>query len=135
MRLIVNVGNGGGVKKTVLIVDDEEDLREIVQSHLEDEGYTVLKATDGLEGLEMVKRLNPKPGLIILDIAMPRMTGLEMLQQLRGSTEHRTIPVLILSAQGRSENLFEAERLRAEDFLIKPFTREDLLSAVRRALT
>ena len=119
-------------KKTVLVVDDEADLIEIVQSHLEDGGYHVVAAADGYEGLDVAKRV--KPALIILDIAMPRMTGLEMLQLLRSTPGLSTTPVLMLTAQGRSENIFEAERLQAVDFLIKPFTQEELLHAVRAAL-
>ena len=119
-------------KKTVLVVDDEEDLIEIVQSHLEDGGFQVVTAADGAEGLEVARRV--KPDLIVLDIAMPRMTGLEMLELLRSTPGLSTIAVLMLTAQGRTENIFEAERLQAVDFLIKPFTHEELLKAVRRTL-
>ena len=122
------------LKRCILIVDDEEDLQEIVQSHLEELGYRIIKAGDGMEGLEVLRRLNPKPALVILDIKMPRMTGLELLRVMRSSNDLVNIPVLILSAQGRSENIFEAERLRTEDFLIKPFTRDELLKSVRKAL-
>jgi DNA-binding response OmpR family regulator len=116
--------------KTVLVVDDELDLLEIVKSHLE--YYRVLTASSGKEGLEIAAR--EKPQLIILDIGMPHMDGFEMLHQLREIEALKKTPVLMLTAQGQSRNIFEAERLGAMDFVIKPFTREQLLESVRFAI-
>ena len=118
--------------KRILVVDDESDLVEITQSHLEEAGYQVLTASDGQEGLEVARRT--KPDMIILDIAMPGMNGLEMLRILRATPGLATIPVLMLTAKGHSENIFESERLFAVDFLIKPYTYEALLYAVRKVL-
>ena len=120
------------MKKTILVVDDEKDLVEIVESHLDEAGYRIVTAEDGIEGLEVAHR--EKPNLIILDIKMPRMNGLEMLEALRRTPGLETIPVLMLTAQGRSTNIFEADALRAVDFIIKPFTQADLFSAVRKVL-
>ena len=120
------------MKKTVLVVDDEKDLVEIVESHLDEAGYRIVTAEDGVEGLEVTKR--EKPGLIILDIKMPRMNGLEMLELLRRMPEFENTPVLMLTAQGRSRNIFDAEGLRAVDFIIKPFTRDELIFAVKKVL-
>ncbi len=118
--------------KTILIVDDEPDLIEIAQTYLEEAGYKILSATDGLKGLKMAKEL--KPDLILLDIVMPGMDGLEMLQVLRGTPGLSTTPVIMLTAKGRTDNIFESERLHAVDFLIKPFVVEELLETVRKAL-
>lgn len=118
--------------KTVLIIDDEPDLVEIAKSHLEEAGYLVVSASNGVEGLERAKAV--KPDLILLDIAMPAMDGLEMLETLRGTPGLSSIKVLMLTAKGRTENIFEADRLRAVDFLIKPFTYQDLIAAVRKAI-
>jgi two-component system, chemotaxis family, chemotaxis protein CheY len=118
--------------KTILVVDDEEDLVEIIQSHLQDARYNVVKASDGIQGLERVKESIPH--LIILDLQMPRMSGMEMLAYLRRTPQFASIPVLILTAQGKIENIFEADRLRVEDFLIKPFTQEELIRSVRKAI-
>ncbi len=114
----------------MLIIDDEPDLVEIVKSHVEDAGYLVQAARDGKEGLKIARAINPD--LIILDIGMPGMTGLEMLERLRQTPGLQSTPVLMLSAQGQSTNIFEADRLRAADFLIKPFTREELILAVQQ---
>lgn len=118
--------------KIVLIVDDEPDLVEIAQTHLESAGYTVYSAGDGKSGLETAKRL--KPDLILLDISMPGMDGLEMLEVLRGTPGLAATKVLMLTARGRTENIFESQRLLAVDFLIKPFTCDELLDAVRKAV-
>ncbi len=118
--------------KTVLIIDDEPDLVEISKTHLEEAGYCVITASNGIEGLELAKK--SKPDLILLDIVMPGMDGLEMLETLRGTPGLSAIKVLMLTAKGRTENIFEADRLRAVDFLIKPFTYQDLIGAVRKAI-
>lgn len=119
-------------QKMILIIDDEPDLVEIAKSHLEEAGYLVAAASNGIEGLEKAKSV--KPDLILLDIAMPEMDGLEMLETLRGTPGLSGIKVLMLTAKGRTENIFEADRLRAVDFLIKPFSHQDLISAVRKAI-
>lgn len=118
-------------KKTILVVDDEADLLEIVKTHLEDAGYEIITALGGREGLLSAKRVNPD--LIILDIAMPDIGGFEMLEILRGQPEFFKKPVIMLTAQGQTANIFEAERMRVADFIIKPFTREELLAAVRKS--
>ena len=115
-----------------MVVDDEEDLIEIVQTHLQEAGYRVISASSGRDGLAAAQRF--KPDLIILDIAMPGMDGLEMLERLRGTPGLATTPVLMLTARGRTENIFESERLRVVDFLIKPFTYDELVNAVRKAV-
>ncbi len=120
------------MKKTVLVVDDHEDLVEIVTQYLEEEGYFVVSAENGREGLAKIKE--HKPHVVILDIAMPEMTGLEMLEQVRNTPELAKTSVVMLSTQGQTKNIFEAERFRVKDFLIKPFTREELIAAVHKAL-
>lgn len=130
MRLFEERKNPAPLEKTVLVVDDEPDLIEIVKSYLEDGGYHVISAPDGTSGLE--KAVKEKPALIILDIAMPGMTGLEVLGNLKNRPGLAAVPVIMLTAQGQSTNILESDRLGAADFLIKPFTREELLETVRK---
>lgn len=118
--------------KTVLIIDDEPDLVEISTTYLEEAGYRVISAGNGIEGLELARK--EKPDLILLDIVMPGMDGLEMLETLRGTPGLALTRVLMLTAKGKTENIFESERLRAVDFLIKPYSYEDLVTAVKRAI-
>ena len=120
------------MKKTVLVVDDDEDLIEIIQTHLEEKGFAVIGALGGREGL--ARAIEEKPDLIILDIAMPEMDGFEMLEELRRMPPLEKTPVMMLTAQGKSQNIFEATRLHAVDFLIKPFTREELIRAVDKVI-
>lgn len=116
--------------RKILVVDDEEDLLEIVKSHLEETHIPVLTALGGKQGLETA--MKARPSLIILDISMPDMGGFEMLEILRRSPEFASTSVIMLTAQGQSANIFEAERLKAVDFVIKPFTRDELLETVRK---
>ncbi len=118
--------------KTILVIDDEPDLLEIARTHLESAGYQVITASTGREGLRAAKA--SLPDLIVLDIAMPEMNGLEMLEVLRGTQGIAATPVLMLTAQGRTQNIFEAEHLRVADFIIKPFTCDQLIAAVRKAI-
>ena len=117
---------------TILVVDDEEDICEMVGDYLEPEGYRVLKAHDGREGLGIAVRV--KPDMILLDIAMPRMNGFEMLEHLRGTHGISATPVVMLTAKEQSASILEAERLHAADYLIKPFTGKQLLKVVRLAI-
>ena len=116
--------------KKILVIDDEPDLREIVEEILASAGYQVITAADGQEGVD--KAFASNPDLILLDIAMPQMDGFEVLSTLRGRRETATIPVIMLTAKGRTDNILEAERLRAVDFLIKPFKAKEILKAVQK---
>lgn len=116
-------------KETILLVDDEEDLVKIVTNRLEAEGYEVLVAYDGWQALEKVKA---NPNLILLDIMMPGMDGLEALRRLKNNEETREIPVIMFTAVGATKAIFDAQALGATDYIIKPFKPEELLSLVKR---
>ena len=117
--------------KKILAIDDEIGLLDEVKACLESSGYDVLTARNGLEGLQSVKENNPD--LVLLDISMPQMDGLEVLAEMRRTKESATTPVVMLSGKGKSDNIFEAEKLRAVDFLIKPFRADELLDVVRKS--
>jgi CheY-like chemotaxis protein len=117
---------------TVLAVDDENDMLLITRMTLQDAGYRVLTALDGMHALESARR--DKPDLILLDVLMPGMNGFEVLERLRQDESTRNMPVVIVSV------LTERERTRLvmdegiEYYLVKPFDRQDLLDKVRRAI-
>lgn len=115
--------------KTILAIDDESDFLEVLEGWLIGENYTVVTAKDGREGIQIAKTQNPD--LIILDIAMPDMDGIETLSRLRGIKETMTTPVIMLTAHGQTENIFESERYRAADFLMKPFQADELMKAIQ----
>ena len=116
--------------KTVLIIDDEEDLRDTVGYKFKAAGYTVVTAIDGVDGLEKLADL--EPDLIILDVNMPRMNGLEFYQRIKGPDDRTKYPVLILTARANMENLFHD--LDADGFMAKPFELDDLLQTAEQII-
>ncbi|MBI2955928.1 MAG: response regulator [Acidobacteria bacterium] len=117
--------------KKVLVVEDDDHLREVVCQLIRTSGLAVSGAADGAEGLEKLER--EAYDLVVLDVWMPRMNGLEMLSRLRA---HPAPPkVLMLTADDTPETLLEAVREQAYQYLTKPFEAEALLDAVQKALT
>lgn len=121
-------------KATVLVVEDEEILLTALKEELTMGGYQAEGAADGVEGLEKAKSL--KPGLILLDLLMPKMDGMEVLQKLKADGETRDIPVVILTNLSDYEKISEALSLGAMDYLVKAnYKLEDLLEKVKTVLS
>jgi DNA-binding response OmpR family regulator len=117
--------------ESILIVDDSRDIRRLLEEDiLTPMGFRVAAAGDGKAGFDSAMR--SRPDLILLDMNMPRMSGLEMLAALR--REQCTIPAILMTAYGSEHVAIEAFRLGVRDYIIKPFTGEELLQAVDRAL-
>jgi CheY-like chemotaxis protein len=127
-------------KHRILIVDDNHALVLAAERVLQKEGFDVLTAYDGLEGLEKARA--EKPDLIILDIMMPKMDGYEVCRQLRNDPVTARIPIIILSAKGEVDekksapaiglkDIYSAYNLGVNNFLTKPVTANDVLNAVR----
>lgn len=114
---------------TILIVDDEPTIIRFIRANLEANGFETLSAMDGVKALEMIER--ELPDLIILDIKMPKMDGLEVCRQLR---EWSQIPIIMLSARGDEADKVECLNLGADDYIIKPFGVEELMARVRTVL-
>ena len=115
----------------ILVVDDDEGVREYVHVLLSREGLDVVSASDGEEGMKLLDEA--QPDLVLLDVTMPGTNGLELLRRIK--QDHRELPVVMLSGQGEAANVVESLRYGAADFLDKPFEPEALLVAVERALT
>ncbi|HEY92698.1 MAG TPA: response regulator transcription factor [Dehalococcoidia bacterium] len=116
----------------ILVVDDEERILNFLRSKLKASGYEVLTASNGLEGLEQVEAQEPE--LIVLDLLMPEMDGLEMLKELRSFS---TVPVIILTAKGADADRIKGLQLGADDYLPKPFNPDELVArieAIKRRL-
>tara|TARA_R110002096_G_scaffold206192_3_gene392310 strand:+ start:5574 stop:6269 length:696 start_codon:yes stop_codon:yes gene_type:complete len=111
---------------TILIVEDDRSLRDGLALNLRMEGYKVLTASDGNEGVRMA--FDDRPDLIVLDIMMPGLTGLDILEELREQGER--VPVLILSARDTTLNKVEGLKLGADDYLTKPFDLPELLARI-----
>ena len=117
-------------KTTVLVVEDDASIALGLRINLEGEGYRVLVAEDGERGLELAR--TESPDLLVLDVMLPKMNGLEVLQALRG--EGRMMPIIILSARSGEMDKVAGLELGAEDYVAKPFSLAELLARVRAAL-
>lgn len=112
--------------KTILVVEDNEDIRELVGVVLRQAGYGVEEAENGLDALERLETMRDLPCLLLLDLMMPVMTGTELLQALRDRSHLASVPVVVLTAGGRP-----AHAPGAQKFLRKPADAKVLLNAVQ----
>jgi len=117
---------------SILIVDDSNSVRNMVESALRFKGYAVTGAADGLEALDALERIPFH--LVILDINMPRMDGLALLQAIRARPEWATLPVLMLTTEGQDADRERALALGATDYILKPFKPVQLLERVAALL-
>jgi two-component system phosphate regulon response regulator PhoB len=118
--------------ETILVIEDEEDVADLVRYHLRKAKYRVLHAADGAEGAEFAA--TEKPDAIVLDVMLPKLNGFEVTKRLRGDARTAGIPILILSAKGETENRIKGLELGADDYLPKPFSTKELLLRVQALL-
>ena len=116
-------------QKIVLYIEDNFHNRRIVRKILQSQGYTVLEAEDGVTGLEMVER--EKPPLILLDISLPGMDGLEVLARIKGDPELREIPVIAVTASAMRGDRERFLAAGCDDYLSKPIRAMDLIDKLR----
>lgn len=116
----------------ILVVDDEEDVVRLVQFRLAKEGFEIISCGDGQTALRLADE--EKPDLIILDIMMPLMDGMEVLRQVRSHRTTSRTPVIMLTAKTASVTVDEARQLWVSDYIMKPFDPEKLVQKVKRAL-
>jgi two-component system KDP operon response regulator KdpE len=116
-------------ERKILIVDDEAGLRELVRINLEHEGFAVIQAENGAQGLAMARE--ELPDLVIMDVMMPEMDGWEACRQLR---EFSQVPVLMLTARVQSQDIVTGLDSGADDYLGKPFNMDELMARVRALL-
>ena len=119
-------------KPRVLIVDDEPDLLSVLRFGLEVEGFDVLEASDGEQGLNMAREHTPD--LIVLDLMLPRMDGYKVCRALKFDERYRRIPIFILSARSGETDRRLALDLGADAFITKPYDMKDLVSRIRNRL-
>lgn len=119
-------------KKKILVVDDEKDILELLKYNLEREGYEVLKTVTGEEALEQVKR--ESPDLIILDLMLPGLNGLEVCKILKKDLRREAIPIIMLTAKGEESDIIVGLGLGADDYITKPFSPKVLIARVKAAL-
>lgn len=119
-------------KATILIVDDEEDIRELVELNLSQEGYKVLSCETGEQALAIT--VSKLPDLIILDLMLPGIDGLEVCKKLKNNIKTENIPIVMLTAKGEEADIVTGLELGAEDYVTKPFKGKVLTARVRRIL-
>ncbi len=117
------------VNQSILVIDDEKDILKLLQYNLEKEGYRVLLAKTGEEGFELAK--TKKPDLIILDLMLPGIDGIEVCKLLKGSSATRHIPVMMLTAKSSEVDQVVGLELGASDYIAKPFSIKVLLVRVK----
>jgi two-component system phosphate regulon response regulator PhoB len=119
-------------KGTVLVIDDEKDVIELLHYNLTREGYDVIAASDGRTGLEIATA--HKPDLIMLDLMMPGMDGLEVCRQLRADNRTARVPVIMLSAKAAETDRIVGLELGSDDYITKPFSPRELVARVKAVL-
>lgn len=120
-------------KKRIIIVEDDNVLRDVLSQKLEKSGYVVDRAEDGMVAMERIKEV--RPDMILLDILMPRKSGMEVLEELHSDPELKNIPVIVISNSGQPVEIVRARELGARDFLIKAvFGPSEVLEKVQRVL-
>lgn len=117
----------------ILTVDDSKVVRIMVKRALKSYDCTIVEAANGQEGLEAAARENPD--LIMLDVTMPVLTGLEMLTKLRADEALKAIPVIMLTAESAQENIAQADSLGISGYIPKPFKEDNLVEKVKAAVT
>ena len=119
-------------RKVVLVVEDEESILELLRYNLDKAGFTVIPAGSGEDGLDLARRR--RPDLILLDLMLPGMDGLEVCRMLKKSKETENIPVVMLTARGEEADIVAGLELGADDYLTKPFSPRVLLAHIRATL-
>lgn len=117
-----------GTQKTIMVVDDHPDMVTVMKTVLEAKGYEVISASSGVEFFERLAE--KKPDLILLDVMMPQMNGLEALKRLRSDSETASIPVMLVTAKVQYQDVLTGYRQGADYYLTKPFTSTQLLNGI-----
>src|SRR5258708_15241977 len=124
------VDPGAGRKNRILIVEDEPAMVAGLRDNFEYEGYEVISAADGAEGL--ARALADNPDLVVLDVMMPRMSGLDVFKQLKA--ERPSMPIIMLTARGQEIDKVVGLELGADDYVTKPFSIRELMARVKAVL-
>ncbi|MBU1001764.1 MAG: response regulator [Proteobacteria bacterium] len=119
-------------KETILIVEDDEDILQLLQFNFESAGFEVNTSMDGREGLAMAKRL--RPDLVMLDLMLPGMSGFDICKELKRDSETAQIPVIMLTARSEEVDRIVGLELGADDYVVKPFSFRELLLRARAVL-
>ena len=118
--------------QTILVAEDQQTIRSLIEYKLRNSGYTVVSVADGAAALK--KAVELKPDLVLLDVMMPLMTGFEVLAALKQNEETKRIPVLLVTAQSKEDEVLKGLELGADDYVTKPFNPRELIYRVKAIL-
>lgn len=118
--------------KTILVVDDEKDLLDLIEYNLKKEGFNVLKAENGEEGIKIAKE--HKPDLVLMDIMMPKMDGMEAVEKMRGDDDLKSIPIIFLTARSDEKTEVEGLNKGGDDYITKPISTTKLISRIKAVM-
>ena len=119
-------------KKIILVAEDEAMLAEVTKMRLESLGYAVITAENGKEGA--FKAMSEKPDLMLVDIMMPEVSGIDMIKIVRANSDLKNVPIIVVSALGRSSDIEDAMKAGANDYVVKPYASEDLIKRIANLL-
>jgi two-component system phosphate regulon response regulator PhoB len=119
-------------KATILVIEDDPDIRELLEHSLGKEGWTIIQAPDGEEGLARLPSANPD--CVVLDIMLPGIDGLEVLRRIKALSGTKRLPVIMTTAKGEEADVVTGLELGAEDYVIKPYSPKVLVARIRAAL-
>jgi two-component system, OmpR family, alkaline phosphatase synthesis response regulator PhoP len=119
-------------KETILLIEDEKNIRELVKYNLEQEEFRVIAEAKGSTGLETA--LKERPALVILDLMLPEMNGLEVCKTLKRNDKTRLIPIIMLTAKGTESDKVAGLELGADDYITKPFSPRELVARIKAVL-
>ena len=119
-------------KQTILVVDDEKDLLDLIEYNLKKEGFAVLKAENGKEGIQKAKE--HKPDLVLMDIMMPKMDGMEAVETMRADEELKSIPIIFLTARSDEKTEVEGLDKGGDDYITKPISTTKLISRIKAVM-
>jgi phosphate regulon transcriptional regulator PhoB len=120
------------MKETILIVEDEKDITKMLEYNLQKEGYKTFSASDGEDALDEARRHHP--GLILLDLMLPGMDGLEVCKELKSDTKTALIPIIMLTAKAQESDKVVGLELGADDYVTKPFSPRELIARIKAVL-
>jgi two-component system alkaline phosphatase synthesis response regulator PhoP len=120
------------IRHKVLVVEDEGDIRELIRYNLAQEGFAVEEAADGAEALDRIERR--KPDLLVLDLMLPQMSGLELCQRLRGNADTAKLPIIVVTAKSAEVDRILGLEMGADDYVVKPFSPREVVARVKALL-
>lgn len=120
------------MNKQILIVDDSESIRELIIFTLETEGYSVVSSIDGVEAVKLLDGRHLD--LIITDLHMPNMDGIELIKQIRKTEAYKMTPILLLTTESQTDKKIQAKEAGATGWIIKPFVPDKLKAAIKKVL-